>query len=72
MLQLPNSPIFEGQEKKTQPIQKNLHAGSELSPPFFLMALQTKNWGIFAWVLWFYAGKIILVPRLGEDGRDDM
>ena len=44
MLQLPNSPIFEGQEKKTLPI-RHLHAGSELSPPFFLMALQTNKLG---------------------------
>ena len=35
MLQLLNSPIFEGHEKKPQPIQKKLHAGSELSPTFF-------------------------------------
>lgn len=64
MLQLLNSPIFEGHEKKTLPI-RHLHAGSELSPPFFLMALQTNKLGDLCLGVCFYAGKIILVPRLG-------
>ena len=68
MLQLPNSPIFEGQEKKTLPL-RHLHAGSTTFATIFFDGSSNKQIGeSLLGCFWFYAGKIILVPRLGEDG----